>query len=515
MADSLATLKKNFLTAHNAGDKELAQSLKTQLDVKKAEGPEAWYQDFGEGVGSSVIDTFYGIKDIFTDLSDEEKATVEDWRADASESGWGTAGRVAGEIGQLALPGGAALKGVRATGKGLNLAKALNNPAADIGLGALHAAATLPQEGESRFDNALLAAGGGVAGVGLAKTLGTLATGIKKSTQGQRMLDRGVPATPGKVSEHSLPQGLETAMSVLPVTAKGTKILREGAEESWNKISFNDVAPGGVDITLSGQAGMKQLKNAFNKAYDEAWDGVGRPSNEGFVGLIDQATDAGSQLPGNAEYVMRKLLKDTKKLSADFSPKGLKELDNQLRKKIEAAYDAKEVPLGEALKGMRETLRNSLDPEAMQKLRGVDQKYSNYLPLKYTAENAPALAREGAFSPKDLISGIKKAGDGRQAYGSAPGQGNLNQAMATLGRPEKSPLIDMMKAISTNISSPVGVMEAAGKGLLGETKPQKALAEGLDRALDTKGGAIAQYLRDYGISPARAGVVGANTYGSE
>ena len=72
-----------------------------QLEEMPERPEEAWYEDFGEGLAVSGMDTYYGIKDLVTDLDDEDRARLKDWKEDAAQSGWGTGGRVVGEMAQL------------------------------------------------------------------------------------------------------------------------------------------------------------------------------------------------------------------------------------------------------------------------------------------------------------------------------------------------------------------------------------------------------------------------------
>jgi hypothetical protein len=117
---------------------------------------EPWYEDFAEGVVSSGMGTYYGIKDLTVGMDDEDKARLKDWKEDAAQSGWGTAGNVVGEVAQLALPGGAALKGAKAlnaAGKLAKTAKALPL-ATDVLASSALGYVKPPEEGKTRGERA-------------------------------------------------------------------------------------------------------------------------------------------------------------------------------------------------------------------------------------------------------------------------------------------------------------------------------------------------------------------------
>ena len=84
---------------------------------------EAFYQDFGEGIGASALETWEGGKDLLSktglvDAPDEsDLARLKDWQDDAGQSGWGTAGKIVGDIGQMAAGGGLIGAGLKAATK--------------------------------------------------------------------------------------------------------------------------------------------------------------------------------------------------------------------------------------------------------------------------------------------------------------------------------------------------------------------------------------------------------------
>ena len=102
---------------------------------------ESAFQDFGEGLGVSALSTWEGGKDLLskTGLVDapdaSDLARLQDWRDDAGQSGWGTAGEVVGDVAQILAGGGlggAALKGATMIPKALKGAVAMDTAAAGL-----------------------------------------------------------------------------------------------------------------------------------------------------------------------------------------------------------------------------------------------------------------------------------------------------------------------------------------------------------------------------------------------
>lgn len=462
-------------------DKQRLAQLEAQQAASAAppqKEKEAWYQDFGEGIGSAGINTYYGAKSLFKDLTEEEKATIADWEEDAGESGWGTGGRIVGELGMLMAPGGLLGAGAKAATKIPKLARGLQAASnatrtlkADVGLSAGHGALTLPGEGQDRLSNALLSGGGAAVGGGLAKVIGKvpLLKGVDKTPVAQAQLDEGIPLLAGQASVSSLPKALDYVASFLPTTAKGMREMREAGLEKWNKVTFDKVRPpGSKKITQSGHAGMRQLKQRYDDAYDAAWGKATKPDDETFEAIYAAAGEAGSTLAGTAPAAANKVMTDLVALSENYTSKGIKSFDNMLRKRIESAYKGNEIDLGEALKKMRDTLKGSLGPDVMEDLATVDTNYGAYLGVKHAAGSSQALDVKGVIEPKNLKAGIKKAGKGRESFGTAPGQPWLDASMETIGRKEPNPIIDMLKGVAGNIWSPTGALDVTRRGMLGE-----------------------------------------------
>lgn len=468
------------------------QNILSQLNAPEKE-EEPWYEDFGEGLGVSGLSTYYGIKDLIVGMDEEDKATLEDWRKDAAESGWGTAGEIVGEIAQLAVPGGAALKGAKAASKIKGLAtasKALpfaTDVAASAGLGYLKA----PEEGQTREEKMIAegqaAIGGGIVG----KVLGKALRGVNITDAAKKVIDRGGFVTPGRASKSGIPKALENVAAYTPFLASSVERARKKSDKSWNKIILNEVAPQGATIKETGQAGLKELKSSFDTAYTNAWKGADNISNTGRVNFVNTAVNAAESLADADTAILKTVMGNFKKLSADPSAKKIKELDNQLRKQIQRAGNDK-YQLRDALKDMRVSMREGLPNNTLTKLKETDRQYAKYLVTRKAA--VKGAEEYGQFTPKQLLQSAKTVGgEARTAIGEAPLQQLATEGTEMASRDLGTAFLDPMRRLSQFFYSPDMPLGAASQALIGQTRPQKFLS------------ARANELRKLGISGATVG----------
>lgn len=453
---------------------------------------EAWYEDLAEGVGLSGLQTYYGAKDLFTDLSDEEKARLKDWQEDAGQSGWGTAGRVLGEIGQMALPGAAALKGARGLSALTKAGKSMSiiNPAlAEIGVAAGHGALKLPEEGASRGQEAFQSGLGALGGMGAGKLLKTAVKGIGKTKAAQELLDEGVYLTPGQAADSMSVSMLENAAEVTPFLARGTKKAKEAALESFNANVLKKAVPKAMSgkVTKFGQEGARQMEDVIDNAYKAAWKDASVPPatlRQVYMG----AQDAMQNLAKKDSLAIKRILRE---FEGDID---VAKLDDILRAELKSA-GSKRHALSESLKGLRQTLRQGLPDENLAKLIEVDAAYPNYLAAMRASSRAAE--NKGVFTPQQLIQagrqvgGVTKAGTGR-----APLQDIATAGTETVGQKIGGQPLEFMRRLAGAFPSPPG-MRGAGQMLLGQTGPQKAATR---YAYDP----MAELLRGY-VSPARIG----------
>jgi hypothetical protein len=493
----------------NAAPMDLAgkKARLAELQAKAARGPakeeESGFEDFAEGLAVSGMESYYGIKELFGQMDAADRVTLAEWKEDASESGWGTAGQVTGEIAQFMIPGGAVLKGAKAA-KLLKGASKVKNAAKLMGLEGATAAAVgglrLPDEGETRGENMLSEGTLGAVGAGVAPLLGRALSktmrGADKTDDAIKMLDEGIDLTPGMIAKSQGIQGLETAMEVTPFAAQGTKKLKQIAGNQWNLKTLKDAMPEGVVIDEIGDAGLDQMRAGITKAYDDAWKGAGQLKRKDVVKMMDVMRKSNLRLGKADERVMQSMWDDVEKLIADKSRKGFQSADDMLRRRIKAAGSDK-YDLSEALKKARVTLRAQLDPDAIEALRKVDSKYPDYLTAKDAVNRADLTG--GVFTPDQYTKPVSKIGKGsaKKDLKSA-----ASAARNTVGKKEGGQPLDFFRRIAGALPSPPG-MKTAGRTLMGQTAPQKFVMRGVNnptvqalRDVTSTGGATAALFND-------------------
>ena len=461
------------------------EALLSQLNAPKKEA-EPWYEDLGEGLGVSGLGTYYGIKDLFGSMDEEDLATLEDWKKDAAESGWGTAGEILGDVAQLAVPGGAALKGAKALQKvkGLKTASKALPFVADAGASAgLEALQAEQGKGAEAASESLK---GSLLGGALAKSAGKLLKGAKKTPEAQQIIDKGGFVTPGRATDSGLVQAAENIAAYTPFLARSVDKSRRKADDSWNEIILNEVAPIGTKITEKGQKGIAQIKQSFDDAYSNAWKGADNVSNKGRINFVNEATQAADSLGVEDLGVLKKVMTDFKKLSAEPSSKKIKELDNQMRKQIQRAGKDKN-QLRDTLKNMRSSMREGMSNDTLGKLKGVDKQYAKYLVTRKAASKAADT--EGVFTPKQLLQSAKQVGgETRTATGKAPLQDLATGGVKMAGKDLATSFLDPVRRLSKYAPTPVPFLEKGSQALIGETSTQKGLK------------ATADLLRKLGVS---------------
>ena len=439
------------------------------LKAKRDKGETSGFSDFWEGVALSGMDMVYGVKDLVGAMDENDRATFDQVKKDASDSGFTTAGKVVSEIAQFAIPGGAVAKGVKGASKLKNLAKGVSGETLVAGT---LAGARLPGEGETRAGNvaydAAATAGGGFAGKVLAKTM----RGLNKTPDAQKLLDEGVYLTPGQQAESKFIQNIETAAEVTPILARGTKAAKKEASESWNENILNKAAPAGTKITEIGTAGGAQLKKAVEAGYASAWKGV-KPIDKALRGrLAGRLQKTRSKLGKKDRLVVDNVAADMERIG---SAKGL---DDILRREIGTA-GRKKVDLRRVLEKTRRELRKVAPVDNKKALAKMDKNYPDFL----TAEDAIIRAKQtgGVFTPAQLTMSSGKVGKKKAATGTGPLQEAADIGRETIGKKEGGQPLDFFRRLAGAAPSPPG-MRGTGRMLMGDLAPQKAITRRLNES---------------------------------
>ena len=476
-----------------------------KLEKRKAalEKPkESWYEDFGEGIGVSGLETYYGAKDLLPDwlaeLDDEDRATLADWKQDAAESGWGTAGQIVGEMGQFAIPGSAVAKaGLKAAKAGKTLAKTLG-AAGEMGVAGGIVGVRLPGENETRAKNALQESASAGLGLGVGKILTKAAKGLKVRPEAQELMDAGVRVTPGGSAANPAIKSMENFLEILPGTARGVKDIKADSASDWTRLMFNKAkAPGADDVSTIGAKGMRDLKDGFKRSYDEAWGKAGPVPMDAAEDILTRIDDLAPSSGLADTAALKRLEKNVSKLAIDGSDTGAKKLDRELRK-AQNALPKDNVALRGEINDMRTVLRKDMPEGVQTKLSAVDKQYPKYLTVKKAQYK---VAPDEAIKPKHLVQATKTVGkETAYATGKSPLWSEAKVGASTINPDTTGQLLNMWRRFAGGIPSPTGVMRGVGKVGMGQTTPQKAFAKGIDPQQN----ALARMLRTY-TGPANLG----------
>lgn len=460
---------------------EAAENIKERAQLeKKIEGlskkEEGWYEDFAEGMGVSGLELWYGMKDLVGEMDDEDKATLMDWKKDAGESGWGTAGQVVGEIAQFIVPGGVALKGLKGASKLKGLAKAYGATGiavTEAGVGAGLGATRLPEAGETRGENAALEGALGLAGAGAGKLLEKGVRGLTKTRAAQQMLDEGIPLTPGQQAASPIVKSAEKFLDFVPTFSRAGVEGRQEALEGWNKRVLNKAAPSGTEITEIGTAGGKQLETAVKKGYDDAWEGAGRLSQKTGQALLNRLQASLKKLGLDDSQTIENAMQDVEAMLTKRNPKTSQAMDDILRRAIKSASGKHELRVG--LEKTRKSLRNRMPAKNRKALRAMDAKYPAYLTARKAIGKADT--KGGVFNPNQLTRAVTTVGKGKGEIGEGALQEASDIGREVIGANMAEPFPGAWRSTVRGLP-PMGA-KSLGNMVMGETGVQKGIAKNL------------------------------------
>lgn len=462
------------------------------------------FEDFKRGLGLSAAETAFGIKSLFTDLSDQDKSVLKMWRDDVEGSGgWGSAGGAVGDIAQLAVPA----KYVGALGKTVGGARGVL--AADAALGAGHGALQAgANEDASRTGAAAEGALGAVLGAGVARALGKTLSGLKQSDAAKYLSELGVKLTPAQAAQSGFPKMMEHAMSLMPVLGKSVKTQREKSLKSFNQAALQKAAPEGATITSGGQKGARELKEAFDTGYDDAWKSANELKFNDLAQLVQTSQMQLDPIGDAGKRVSNRVFDAVKRLDgSENQVKDLRNLDRVLRDEYDRAFQSKDWGLTDAISNIRNDLSDRVGPQTKEALDAMNKKYGEYKVVRDAGSSTKAtetgeFGDMGYFDPRGLNQSISKvAGQRPKGRNDVFTFSDPFQQMAAAGAKTVSDAdlwkpLDAWKRIVGERTPSFGIgglLEAGADASLGRTATQKELRK------------LAAALREQGL---RGSVVG-------
>lgn len=412
-----------------------------------------------------------GLKGMFTDLTPEDQALLDQGKAFTKQGG--TAATV-GDIGADALMMAApALRGQQAIMAGAKmLPKAAQFiggrlPSAALASGATSAAFAPEDRSGAFYGGAAGGALGETAGRLLTKTLGGVVSD-RVTPAARELMDQGANVPMWKAVDDTTRPGrvLRNAAErakVLPVAGDMIRGQERSAIESWNRVLVREATPpmpvlddaGRVlrfeydkPVTAVGSEGLQELSKRFDDAYGALYGTRGVPVDDAFVSqLRGIVRDAKAYLPGVADDVAGAVRKAEDTLMGLTSPtvtrqggqtvgKGIvssrikapvtetvqlgrevvphtnvKTALNDINNAITAAYKSGNGEKAEALQAVRssiEALRSrGLPPEVAAQADEINKAYAKFKTLSRASSMLGAQKQGGVVTPGQQLNSIR------------------------------------------------------------------------------------------------------------
>ena len=493
-------------------ESQIPEKTAAQLGAEQAwEESPAWVK-FGVGVAKPFVETWKGVKDLVgVDLSDEEMAALE--RLQEVKGGWGTAGQITGELATLAVPAGAAAKGVRAASQGPRLVRALAAArgaplAAEMatvgGMESLKAPTDDRSRGEAFVEGAVGTAVGAGAGQVLKRALG----GLTFREGAKELLDAGVPLTPGQAANSGL-QTMENALANVPVVGTPIRNMQRKAVEGWNREVLKKVMPDDLveKVTKGGNEGFEQATNAFSEAYESLFRGMVKPNPRG-VQAMNQIT--AGQPKGIFANIQSTLAK-----GGNVPAKTIEEWDDLLRKEAMAAVRRGDQGMQMRANAGRKALRTIVPENMASRWDELDGAFREFATARKAATYQNAARNRGTFTPAELLraSAAQDKSSGKRAF--AQGQAALQQEALDVGDILQLPSRGLAEQLSFPVGAGVALIDpaTAATGYIGSRaafnegtrKAMIALQKLLTQGKEPTKEIVEKLEREYGLTPGTLG----------
>ena len=530
---SLDDLTKALINADKAGDIAAAKMLAAEIQRVQAQGeaeqPSAIDAEVASmrqggalarglrGAGASLQNAAYGIKDIFTDLSPEERQTVDVNKQFLEEDTAGKVGGFAADVASFAIPGGAATKGLTMLPRIGRVIAANPLKTAVATDAALSAAYSTEDKGEAALAGAL----GSAAGQGIVRGAGRLLGGVvRPSAEARTLMQKGIQPTIGQgadqgtMSGRLIRRGEEIAESV-PIAGTFVSRARQRAADELGETAMQRAVPsGGAAVGGPSRESFQALRSQFDEAYkvlDPLTFTPDKQFSQDLLAIINDPDNfaSRSQINRVLAFVNKnfdKKFQSSEQDTAFISGKALKEFESKIGKRIrdlarsmnpeDAAERRILTQVDEALTQYR---NRQLPPSIAQDLRETDRAYANYKRLLRAGSYVGA--DEGAFTPAMLTRSVKAMARNPDQYarGQALMQDLTDPASILRGRTPNSGTVDRAALLGLGagtLINPVGTLTGAAAGaagtaglyarpvqrfMLGGYNYQKALEEALRR----------------------------------
>jgi hypothetical protein len=459
---------------------------------------------FGLGATGALQNAYYGVKDVFTDLSPEERETVDVNKGFRDRDTAAKVGGFAGEVASFALPGGLAgkaiTKGVQFLPRAAQLAATIGgNAAVDAGLSAAYAT-------ENKGDAAAMGAVGSVGGQVLGRSLAAAAGGFTPSKEAKELMRMGIQPTVGQGADQGslvgrLARRVEEGSESVPIAGTIITNARQRAGREVADEAMRRAVPPGGSAQEATREGVDAAAQQFKKAYGVLDQYTFKPDQQLEQDVLNIALDPNYQ--ASRETIDRvlnffganftkKFQQGPQQVGAFLSGDAFKSFDSELGRRIrDLAGQQGTEALAErrmltALEGALGEYRNrNLPPEVVEQLSDTDRAYAVW---KRVAR-AGKYSDDGEITPQRLTRAVKAMSQGdNYARGRAFMQdltdpaSILRNRTPNSGTADRAALIGLLGGVAVNpVGTAVGTGAALGGTGLMYTRPgQKFLLGGYD-----------------------------------
>ena len=349
-----------------------------------------------------------GLKGVFTDLTPEDKALLEQGRAFESKAGApATIGSIGADVAMSAGPGGLVTK---AASKAPLLARAL----AEIGYGAGYGALTSP---EDRSGGAIGGGAGTAVGMGVNRLVGGAIKPLI-SKDAQALMDQGIQPTIGQ-AVGGVANTAEQKLKSLPLVGDVIRNARGRAVNEFNEKAIQVANPASKGI---GDEALTATREALGTKFDDVLRSIPQLNlNTGTVRqfAVNAVDDQALNLANNSKqkvlaYVQKNLLDRSGSMDGETAQRiGSDALKAAQRWKY--STNSEEQAMGQALERITNEWRDSLVKAAGTKgpeLREAQEAWRAFIPVDRAGayrgnQNIASNEIPGKFTPNSLRRSIE------------------------------------------------------------------------------------------------------------
>lgn len=386
------------------------------------------------GLGKSMVDTGRGIGQLFGMVSQEDVDAAAQRDKALMDTGAGMTGNIAGQVGQMIVPGALAAKGLKAANAARLMAGGAKGAIGRAALGSAAFAGTQPVlSGESRSGNMLAAGLAGGAGQGVVSGVGALARPAAAAMApgvanlAARAESLGIPVNAAQLSDSKFVKTLASTLERLPFTGAGQS--RAVQQEAFNRAVSRTFGENAPNVTQDVYAAAKQrIGGEFDRLTANNTLKLGDALLARLASVQDEAarfgTDDSARAVGNAIDELLSKADD----AGNVPGRAYQALDSRLGK-LAKSGDEKAMYLSRLRDEVRVAMDDSIGEADKQAWKTARSQYKN---LKTVRDLVAKEGADGNISPA-LLAGRMNASQAGKESMAMGGGGELGD-LARIGQ---------------------------------------------------------------------------------